>query len=58
MNMVRWLMRARLWVARPPSPARIKLVFGIIGVGLILAGIEWIWGWPDFLTVNPPQRIR
>ena len=56
---LRWMLRAKRWTQNPPSEARIKLVFGVIAVSLILFGIEWYFGWPDWLTVNPsPGRLR
>ena len=45
---------------RPPSARRVILVLAIIGVCLILVGIEHFLGWPDWLTPNrvPAGRIR
>ncbi|WP_306585382.1 hypothetical protein [Gemmobacter fulvus] len=53
MNMT-WLLRMARWARNPPSPARVKLVLGVVAACLILAGIEWIWGWPEALT---PTKI-
>lgn len=47
-----WLLRAVRWARNPPSLARVKLVLAVILVCLILFGIERIWGWPEFLTVD------
>jgi hypothetical protein len=47
-----WLLRAARWARNPPSSGRVKLVLGVILVCLVLAGIEYFRGWPDFLTVN------
>ncbi|MCX7288223.1 MAG: hypothetical protein NTW20_11895 [Rhodobacterales bacterium] len=52
MNIQVWLMRATRWVRNPPSASRVMLVFGVIAACLALAGIEWVFGWPDWLTVN------
>ncbi len=46
----RWLLRMSRWAAHPPSWARVKLVFGVILLCLLLAGIERFFGWPDWLT--------
>jgi hypothetical protein len=54
MNLI-WLLRMKRWVQNPPSPARMKLILGVIVVCLLVYGAEQIWGWPDWLTVN---RIR
>lgn len=50
-----WLMRMARWLRHPPSPQRVKLVLGVIGICLVIYGIEVIWGWPDALSVD---RIR
>ncbi len=55
MNMLTWLLRASRWVRHPPSAGRVKLVLAVIAVGLLLAGYEHVFGWPEALTVN---RIR
>ena len=50
-----WLLRMAEWARHPPSAGRVKLVVAVIGLCLVLAGIEWLWGWPEALTVD---RIR
>lgn len=47
-----WLIRMARWARNPPSWARVKLVVGVVLCCLALFAIEWIWGWPDWLTVN------
>ncbi|WP_425038863.1 hypothetical protein [Primorskyibacter sp. S187A] len=43
------------WARRPPSDARVKLVFGILVLCVILFAIErWI-GWPDALSTHWTQ---
>lgn len=53
-----WLLRAARWVRNPPSEARVKLVVGVVLACLVLAGIEWLWGWPDWLTGAGDPRGR
>jgi len=48
----RHILRMSKWARNPPSQARVKLVFAVIGICLLLAGIEWFWGWPDWLTIR------
>ncbi|SFS09918.1 hypothetical protein SAMN05444714_1164 [Yoonia litorea] len=48
-------MMMKRWAQNPPSHAKIKLVFGIVAFCLLLAGIEAVWGWPDWLT---PERVN
>ncbi len=50
-----WLLRMKRWVQNPPSPRMVKLVLAVVAAGLLLAGIEALWGWPAWLT---PERIR
>ena len=51
----RWFVMMKRWAQNPPSPAKIKFVFGIVAVCIALAVIEMIWGWPEALT---PNRIN
>jgi hypothetical protein len=53
-NLQLWLVRAARWARRPPSERQVKLIFGVIALCLVLAGIEWLYGFPDWLV---PQRI-
>jgi len=52
----RWLMRARLWLRHPPSPARVKLVFGVIAVALLIVGLERFGLWPDWAQATRIPR--
>ncbi|NJM83753.1 MAG: hypothetical protein HC844_16005 [Tabrizicola sp.] len=52
MNYLTWLMRAKRWVQNPPSPGRVKLVFGVIAICIVIAGYEWVFGWPDWARVD------
>ncbi len=47
-----WLLRAAQWVRNPPSPQRVKLVFGIVAFGLLLVGLEKAGLWPDWATLD------
>lgn len=51
-----WLLRMSRWARKPPSLRQARVIAAIVLVGLGLAGIEWIWGWPDWLTVNRVPR--
>jgi hypothetical protein len=51
-NLQVWLLRASRWARNPPSEGRVKLVFGVIAICLLIVGHEWTFGWPDWLTVN------
>jgi len=52
MNYLAWLVRAKRWVQNPPSEGRVKLVLGVVAVCIAIAGFEWAFGWPDWLTLN------
>ncbi len=49
----RWLFRMARWARNPPSEGRVKLVFAIIGVCLLIFGIEYFVGWPELFSVDP-----
>ncbi len=55
MNILTWLVRAKRWAANPPSEGRVKLVFGVVVACLVIASVEWLFGWPDWLV---PQSLR
>jgi hypothetical protein len=50
-----WFVRMARWVRRPPSRRQAAVMGGVIVAGLLMAGIESLWGWPDWLT---PDRLR
>jgi hypothetical protein len=52
MNQLHWLLRAKRWVQNPPSAGRVKLVFGVVAICLVIFGIERLFGWPEWMTVN------
>jgi len=52
----RWLFRMARWAHNPPSEKRVKLVLGIVAACLVLFGVEYFIGWPDWLTVEPVGR--
>ncbi len=53
-----WLLRAKRWVQNPPSIGRVKLVFGVIAVALVIVGLEWAGLWPDWAqSERIPRRI-
>ena len=52
MNQLHWLVRAKRWVQNPPSAGRVKLVFGVIAVCIVIVAVERFAGWPDWMTVD------
>ena len=53
----RWLMRAAIWVRKPPSPRKVKLFVGLVVVLLAIAFTEYYVGWPEWATMERRPRI-
>lgn len=53
-----WLLRMAKWARKPPSPGRVKLVLGVVGLCLLLVAIERFVGWPDWARVERLPRMR
>lgn len=51
-----WLMRMAKWARHPPSARQVKLVLSVVAACFALWAVEWIWGWPEWLTVNGKIR--
>jgi hypothetical protein len=43
-----------LWVRNPPSRKQQIAIAVICGIGFAFAAVEWLVGWPDWLT---PTRV-
>ncbi|MDO5647390.1 hypothetical protein [Paracoccus sp. (in: a-proteobacteria)] len=56
MNNMIWLLRAVRWARRPPSERMVLMVFGIIAVGLAIAGLQWLGWWPEWATLDHGRR--
>jgi hypothetical protein len=56
MNWMHWLIRAKRWAAHPPSTRQVVLVSGVVAVCLAIGLFEWVFGWPDWLTVNSLRK--
>jgi hypothetical protein len=54
---LRHFFRMNQWARRPPSAQRVKLVFGVIFLCLLLVAIERFVGWPEALTLDPKPRL-
>jgi hypothetical protein len=52
MNVTRWLMKAKRWAQNPPSARQVAFYGGIAAASLAIAAVEWLWGWPAWLTVD------
>ena len=52
-----WLLRMARWARQPHSLQRVIIVAVVVVLCLGVAGAEWLWGWPDWLTVNGRMRL-
>ena len=52
MDPIRLLLRSKRLAQHPPSMRRVVVYAGVIAASLAVAGIERLWGWPDWLTVD------
>lgn len=51
-----WLLRMAKWARHPPSWQRVRLVFAVVALCLLVVAVErWI-GWPDWMTLQPATR--
>ncbi|SDW91113.1 hypothetical protein [Litoreibacter albidus] len=53
----RWLLRASMWVRRPPSERRVKLFVGLIALCIAIALIEHYVGWPEWAKMERAPRV-
>jgi len=51
-----WLLRIASLARQRRSAGRLALMLGVAAACLLLVGIEHLWGWPDWLTVNRMRR--
>lgn len=55
----RTLLRMGKLAHRPPSEARVKLFLGVIALCFLIAGYEWLIGFPEWLAVDfGANRVR
>jgi hypothetical protein len=52
-----WFVRMAKWLRHPPSKRTLAIWAVVIGLCLLVAGAEALWGWPDWLTVNGRPRL-
>ena len=49
---LRPFLRMAKWARRPPSRQRVRLVFAVVALCLLLVLIERLFGWPDWLRLE------
>ncbi|MBI1172675.1 hypothetical protein GC209_14865 [bacterium] len=47
-----WFLRAAEWARHPPSWRKVRFGLMVVALCLLVVGIEHLWGWPAWLTVN------
>mgnify|MGYP001019219690 FL=1 len=53
----RWLLKAKRWAQNPPSMRQV-IFYGAVIVACLAVGLyEWLFGWPDWLTVNSLRKL-
>ena len=52
-----WLIRMSQWARNPPPMWKVRLVVGVVLLCFAIYGVELLWGWPEFLTVNKRPRF-
>ena len=55
-----WLLRMARWARNPPSTRMVIMVLAIIVLCVVLFGVEYFLGWPEWLTPDrvPGGRIK
>ncbi|MBV7409849.1 hypothetical protein [Maritimibacter sp. DP1N21-5] len=56
----RHFIRMSKWARNPPNARQVKLFFIVLGLCLVLFGIDRVIGWPEWLTVDgtPSGKIN
>ncbi len=58
---LRHLLRMSRWARNPPSARRVVLVFAVVAICLVLAGLEWAGVLPQGFGLDPrpkPPKVR
>ena len=58
MNNLIWLLRAKRWAERPPSLRHVIMVLTIVGIGMAIAGLQYLGWWPDWATMDQGRGVR
>jgi len=53
----RWLLKAKRWAQNPPSMRQVIFYGAVIAACLAVGLYEWLFGWPDWLTVNSLRKL-
>jgi hypothetical protein len=53
---VRLLLRAALWIRRPPSREYVYACIGVVILVAVIVGLEALGWWPDWATADRMPR--
>ena len=45
-------LRMAKWARRPPSWERVVLFAAVVVICLVIAGVEFLFGWPNWATIE------
>lgn len=52
-----WLVRMARMARHPPKLWQVKVMVVVVVASLAIAGVERVWGWPDWARVNGGSRV-
>jgi hypothetical protein len=52
-----WFLRMAKWARHPPSARTVAMWGVVIGLCLMVAGFEFLFGWPEALTLPNPGGV-
>lgn len=54
---MRILLRLVQWLRHPPSRGFVRILVAVVVASLLILGLERLFGWPEWLTVNRGPRV-
>ena len=54
---MRLLIRLAQWLRQPPSRQTLWIMGIAVAASLLIFGVERLFGWPDWLTVDRGPRV-
>ena len=54
---ITWILRIARWARRPPGPRKVRLWLIVLGLALSIGRIEYLFGWPDMLLLEPRRSV-
>lgn len=54
---IMWLLRLARWARNPLGRDRRRMLLVVLGMTLVIGGIEYFLGWPETLSLEPQGRF-